>query len=318
MSRRRNPARALAAAVLLAVVTLPALLSPTRGHAQTVNTYVSNFGQGMNGDYIFVQNRAQSFTTGPQAGGYTVTSVEIVSEDAEGDAFSAAIYTTNASGHPVSEVAALTPPSSFAAGTLTFTAPANTILAASTTYSVRIAKNDSRLGVDITLDSTTSNAEDFGGATGWSIGNGIHLQYALDGTWLQHTYNQAIRIAVKGTTTFTPTLPPNNPATGAPAITGTAQVGETLTAVTSGIMDVDGLSTPGYTYQWVRVDGGTDADIPGATSSAYTLVAADQGKTIKVRVSFTDDVGHSETLTSAATAVVVAPPPTRARPSRCG
>ena len=263
MSRFRKSAGVLAAAVLLAAVTLPALLSPTPGHAQTVNTYVSNFGQGMNGDYIFVQNRAQSFTTGPQAGGYTVTSVEIVSEDAEGDAFSAAIYTTNASGHPVSEVAALAPPSSFAAGTLTFTAPANTTLAASTTYTVVIVKNDSRLGVDITLDSTTSNAEDFGGATGWSIGNGIHLQYALDGTWLQHTYNQAIRIAVKGTTTFTPTLPPNDPATGAPAITGTAQVGETLTAVTSGIMDVDGLTTLGYTYQWVRVDGGHGRRHPG-------------------------------------------------------
>ena len=33
----------------------------------------------------------------------------------------------------------------------------------------------------------------------------------------------------------------NNPATGAPAISGTAQVGETLTADTSGITDVDGL-----------------------------------------------------------------------------
>ena len=32
---------------------------------------------------------------------------------------------------------------------------------------------------------------------------------------------------------------PNNPATGAPSITGTAQVGETLTADTSGIADAD-------------------------------------------------------------------------------
>ena len=109
----------------------------------------------------------------------------------------------------------------------------------------------------------------------------------------------------------------NNPATGAPTITGTAQVGQTLTAATSGIMDSNGLATPGYTYQWIRVDGGTDANISGATSSAYTLVAADLGKTIKVKVSFTDFGRHvpdrcggvasnAETLTSAATTAVTA------------
>ena len=109
------------------------------------------------------------------------------------------------------------------------------------------------------------------------------------------------------TGTYTLTVAVTNyPATGAPTISGTAQVGETLTAATSGIMDADGLTTPGYTYQWIRVDGSTEADISGATSSTYTLVDADEGKTIKVRVSFTDDASNSETLTSAATAAVAA------------
>ena len=98
----------------------------------------------------------------------------------------------------------------------------------------------------------------------------------------------------------------NSPATGAPTITGTARVDETLTAVTTGIMDADGLTSPSYTYQWIRVDSGTDADISGATSSTYTLVAADEGTTIKVKVSFTDDDGDAETRTSAATATVAA------------
>ena len=98
----------------------------------------------------------------------------------------------------------------------------------------------------------------------------------------------------------------NTPATGAPTITGTARVDETLTAATTGIMDADGLASPTYAYQWIRVDSGTDADISGATSSTYTLVAADEGTTIKVKVSFTDDAGNSETLTSAATATVAA------------
>ena len=95
----------------------------------------------------------------------------------------------------------------------------------------------------------------------------------------------------------------NTAPTGAPTITGTAQVGQTLTAVTTGIMDNDGLTSPTYTYQWIRVDG-TEADIAGENSSTYTLVDADLGKTLKVRVTFDDDLGHTETLTSAATATV--------------
>ena len=100
----------------------------------------------------------------------------------------------------------------------------------------------------------------------------------------------------------------NNAATGAPTISGTAVVGEPMRAVTSGIMDSDGLTSPTYAYQWIRVDGATESDISGATSSTYTPVAADLGKTIKVKVSFTDDAGHEETLTSAATTAVEAAP----------
>ena len=96
----------------------------------------------------------------------------------------------------------------------------------------------------------------------------------------------------------------NNLATGAPTITGTAQVGQTLTAGTTGIMDADGLTSVSYTYQWIRVDGGTETNISGATASTYTLVTADLGTTIKVKVSFTDDASNAETLTSAATAAV--------------
>ena len=90
---------------------------------------------------------------------------------------------------------------------------------------------------------------------------------------------------------------PNSPATGVPTISGTAQVGQTLTADTSGIADADGLSNVQYEYQWLA----DDSEIAGATGSAYTLVAADEGKVVKVRVRFADDAGNAETLTSAAT-----------------
>ena len=97
---------------------------------------------------------------------------------------------------------------------------------------------------------------------------------------------------------------PNSPATGAPTITGAAQVGETLTASTSGIEDDDGLDSATFSFQWLA----DDTDIAGATGSSYTLTDSDEGKAIRVKVSFTDDVGNEETLPSAATAVVASAP----------
>ena len=96
----------------------------------------------------------------------------------------------------------------------------------------------------------------------------------------------------------------NSPANGAPTISGTAQVGQTLTAGISGIADADGLSGETFTYQWVSGDGTTDTDMENATGSTYKLVAADQGRSVKVRVTFTDGGGNEETLTSAPTGAV--------------
>ena len=94
----------------------------------------------------------------------------------------------------------------------------------------------------------------------------------------------------------------NSPATGGPGITGTVQGGETLTATTDGIEDEDGLTGAVFAYQWVR----SGADIEGAASSTYTMTGDDEGKAIQVRVTFTDDAGNAESLTSYA--VLSAPP----------
>ncbi len=103
----------------------------------------------------------------------------------------------------------------------------------------------------------------------------------------------------------------NSPATGAPTISGTAQVGQTLAADTADIADADGLDGDGldnvvFNYQWVRNDGGTDTDIEGETASTYDVSEEDVGKTIKVRVTFTDDRDNEESQTSAATETVAA------------
>ena len=94
----------------------------------------------------------------------------------------------------------------------------------------------------------------------------------------------------------------NTPAGGVPGIDGVAEVGQTLSADTTNITDTDGLANVVFTYQWLA----HDVEIAGATASSHTLTDDDLGKAIRVRVTFTDDAGHDESLTSVPTAAVTA------------
>ena len=168
------------------------------------------------------------------------------------------------------------------------------------------------LGIEIFFDGSRAVAtglpadlgyDAFHVRTGNSVGWSEWSEYA----WQMTTHNMDWEGIPVPTIEPTPE-PVNTPATGAPMIGGTAQVGEELTASTSGIADADGLTNVSYGYQWVRNDGTSDIDITGATDSSYTLVAADEGQTIEVKVSFTDDAENDERLTSAATGEVEARP----------
>jgi len=101
---------------------------------------------------------------------------------------------------------------------------------------------------------------------------------------------------------------PNN--TASPSITGTAKVGEELTAQ-------NGTWTGGvksFSYQWQRCDssGGSCSAVPDATAKAYGVRTADSGNTIRVVVTATNAAGSSN-ATSGPTSVVgggSTPPPT--------
>ena len=91
----------------------------------------------------------------------------------------------------------------------------------------------------------------------------------------------------------------NTPPTGAVTINGTVTQGQTLTAVTASLVDVDGLGS--FSYQW-KANG---VDIAGATASTLTLAEAQVGKTMTVKASYTDGHGTPESVSSTATAAVV-------------
>jgi hypothetical protein len=95
----------------------------------------------------------------------------------------------------------------------------------------------------------------------------------------------------------------------APAISGTAQVGQKLTT-TNGTWTSSSTITL-YGYAWSRCDtsGKTCAAISGATTSTYTLAAADQGHTVRSSVTAVNSNGPT-TATSSQTAVIAAAFPT--------
>jgi trimeric autotransporter adhesin len=87
----------------------------------------------------------------------------------------------------------------------------------------------------------------------------------------------------------------NDAPVGSPTVAGTAAEGQTLSAITSAIGDLDGLGA--FSYQWLR-DG---VAVGGATGSSYLLGSADVGAHVSVRVSYVDGQGTAEVATGAET-----------------
>ena len=277
--------------------------------AETAITLVKNTGQSASGDIRALNSgttaRAQVFTTGSSSDGYVLDSIGIKFEEiaAGSDAGNELTVTlqsvdTADNNDPAGELCTLTNPSDItAAGTHYFAAPTGDSgtcpkLSARTIYAVAVARANNNTNT-ITLEETSADAEDTGAADGWTISGNRHRYVGTN--WVRNSGGSHM-IDVKGHV--------NADATGAPTVTGTPRVGQVLTADTSGITDTNGLTGVEYSYRWIRVDGGTDADIASATNPTYTLGPNDGGKSVKVKVSFTDDVGFDESLTSAAVAVM--------------
>ena len=199
------------------------------------------------------------------------------------------------------------------------------------------------LRVDQTLTSTSGTIADVDGLTNavyeyqWirvdSSNNENEIFGATGSTYVLTTTDEGQRIRVKArfiddrsngemrTSGRTETVqaavvnpPPNNPATGQPAINGTLRVDQTLTSTSGTIADVDGLTNAVYEYQWIRVDSSNNEnEIFGATGSTYVLTTTDEGQRIRVKARFIDDRSNSEMRTSGRTetvqAAVVNPPP---------
>ena len=183
---RRAAARGALAALLLAgagTVAAPA----------SAAELVGNIGQSGDGaaQGIASYDHAQGFTTGSNSGGYTLTDIQIVF----GTGSKSGISVKLATGLPSSttEVVTLSNPSlPNAGGTRTFTAPTDTTLSADTEYWVIV---EGTAGI---VRSTTSDAEDSGGMSGWEVADGLYKRDAdSTGEWTADTATN-LRIRVNG------------------------------------------------------------------------------------------------------------------------
>lgn len=101
-----------------------------------------------------------------------------------------------------------------------------------------------------------------------------------------------------------PATPPT--ATTAPAISGTPQVGQTLTGSPG---TWSGTAPISLTYRWRRCDtsGGSCGDVSGATGTTYAPTSSDVGSTLRFVVS-ASNAGGSATVASTQSATVTAAP----------
>ena len=257
-----RPRRALAAAALLALPLLAAL-APA---AQAQTTLVSNTAGTDAG--ATASEAAVAFTTGANAYGYKLSAVDVVLGTSSGRD---TVVTIRAGGgiNPGALVATLANPSSLTNGVNTFTAPAGTTLAASTTYFLVV--NDGRggsPGSNVGVSQTASNAQT--GASGWSIAD--NGRFIFSGSWFNT--GAVLRFALKGA--------PNGPAapTGFTATAGPGSGQVTLRWTASDDSRITSYQydnwrvTPGSWGGWRNFSPGAG---PGATGGRISgLVNGDQ------------------------------------------
>ncbi len=180
----------IAAAVL--VVALVALFAmPAQAQNATV-TLVRNINQADAGysGYLEDYTHAQTFTTGDNAGGYTLSSIQVdfASGFSVPTRLAFSLWSVDSGGEPSAKLVDLTNPASLIVGVNKFTAPSGTKLLKETSYAVHMS------GDAGSPKYTTSNDE--GGAkSGWSIRDNSWDK--LGSGWNSEQY--ALQIRVKGT-----------------------------------------------------------------------------------------------------------------------
>ena len=298
VARRENGARLASGACsrrrcfcsfALAVLAVLATAAPEQAAAQTVTTFLSNTGQTANTSTNTV--RATAFTTG--TGTYTLSSVAIYSPIQSTSPTPVVQIYRDSSGNPGTLVATMTNPATVADNTLNvYTAPANTTLAASTTYWVVTSNSVNNFGTDFRVSTNNNNNVDSGTAAGWTIGNGLFKTDVRLAPWTNSSNRH--RFQIRGTAQTTPTNSAPTVANVIPDQTATAGTAFSYQFPTNTFNDTDTGDT--LSYAATKAD---DTALPtwlaftdSTRTFAGTPAVADTG-TVSVKVTASDGNGGS-------------------------
>jgi len=167
------------------------------------------------------------------------------------------------------------------------------------------------------------------GSTGWSVASGVTgttSSYVIPGGYAGK-YLQARVIAHNGSTwseaAYTNAVlvpaPPVN--TVVPAVTGTVQVGDALSA-NSGTWTYPPADASGYAYEWQVSDDGNApwvaATGSGAATNSYTVALADDNKYLRVKVTATNDAASTSAYSTPTGAVNIPAPVNTGAPAISG
>ena len=285
-----TPATSAATSAVIDIIPTNSSVPTISGTAQVGQTLTATTGVWTHNptSFTYQWNRAGTAIAGATASTYVPVAADV------GNTLTVAIVATNSGG------------SSFAA---TSPATVSVIDMIPTNSSVPTISGTAQVGQTLTATTGvwTHNPTSFTyqwNRAGTAIGGATASTYVPVAADVGNTLTVAIVATNSGGSSFAATSPatvsvidmiPTN--SSVPTISGTAQVGQTLTA-TTGTWTHNPTS---FTYQWNRA--GTA--IGGATASAYVPVAGDIGNTLTVSVTASNSGGTSSPATSVPTAAVI-------------
>ena len=177
-------------AALVLICAIPTLGVTALAQAQTEQTLVSNIEQSR--DVLVLRQRGayQAFTTGSNATGYVVSSVEVyfTSGSASASHIAASLYEMR-SGELHTKVADLINPDSITFGSNIFSAPEGTSLSAGTSYAVVFS-----ITGNWNLGGTYSGSEDPDSQSDWSIEDTYYNLVGSEYTPPLGTFSLMIRV----------------------------------------------------------------------------------------------------------------------------
>ena len=184
-----------AAAAVLVTFAAP-LARPLQAQSKILVSNVEQLASATHSSFVDV-DVAQAFTTGSNSAGYTLKSVElgIISHWDNATTLTVSIH-SNSSGSPGARLGTLSNPASLAVGNVqTFTHTRGIALAASTTYFVVIDRVGANTGPLLSINNTSSDAQDPGRASGWTIGNdSLERAWNSSGSWTFSDDSKRIRV----------------------------------------------------------------------------------------------------------------------------